>query len=182
MNTHCRDYCWFRVGLDEFQFRHQWQILAPLVGNFGSDFLHLDETYGRYRMRHSNPDAVGIFPGKCPPELFRARKIVARPRRIVRTDIVGLTLEIDAECPLSDARKFSDKCAAGRYSAEHHSGVDCYSAGPAEDSVGALLFQMTKIGMRELMSDDERKLRVGARYPQDARMDDDSVAGREGIW
>ena len=40
---------------------------------------------------------------------------------------------------------------------------------------------MTKIGMRELMSDDEGKLRVGARYPQDARMDDDSVAGREGI-
>ena len=40
---------------------------------------------------------------------------------------------------------------------------------------------MTKIGMREFMSDDEGKLRVGARYPQDARMDDDSVAGRERI-
>src|SRR4029077_3579538 len=98
--------------------------MAPLVGNFGSDFLHLDETYGRYRMCDSNPNAVGIFPGKCPPELFGAREIVARPRRIVRTDIVGLALEIDAKCPLSRARKFSGKCAAGRYSAEHHSGVD----------------------------------------------------------
>ena len=40
---------------------------------------------------------------------------------------------------------------------------------------------MTKIGVRELMSDDERKLRVCARNSQDARMDDDLVAGCEGI-
>ena len=181
MNILCRDHCWFRVGLDEFQFRHQWQIVAPLVDNFGSDLLHLGEAYGRYRMRHSNTNAVGIFHGECAPELFRACEIVARPCCIVCTDIVGLTLETDAECPFSRAPKFLDKCAAGRYSSEQQSGVDCCSAGPAKDFVGTLLFQMTKIGMREFMSDDEGKLRVGARYPQDARMDDDYVAGREGI-
>ena len=60
-------------------------------------------------------------------------------------------------------------------------GVDRRSTGPSKDFIGALLVHVTEIGVRQLVRNDERKLRVGTRQAQDARLDDDSFITGEGI-
>jgi hypothetical protein len=40
---------------------------------------------------------------------------------------------------------------------------------------------MTEVGMRKLVSDENGKLCIGTRNPQEARMNNDLVIGRKGV-
>ncbi|MGC1589174.1 MAG: hypothetical protein WA770_03550, partial [Pseudolabrys sp.] len=51
--------------------------------------------------------------------------------------------------------------------------------GPSENLVEPLFVQVAEIGMRKLMSEHEGKLGICVSYAQDARVNDDSVAGRK---
>jgi hypothetical protein len=156
-------------------------VAALLIRNLGGNFLHLHETYRRYRVRPGGPNRVGTFQRKCSSEFFCSGEIVAGPRSVVGADVVGLPFEVHAECALAGAGELSGKYAAGPYSAKDQAGIDCRSAGPSENLVGPLLFQMAEIGMRKLMSEHKRKLRIGSSDPHDARVNNYSVSGRKSV-
>jgi len=86
---------------------------ALFVGNFGDSFLHLHETHGRYRVRSPDPNIVGVLQRECSPDFFCSGEIVAGARCTVGADIVGLPLEVHAECGCAGAGELLGKYTAG---------------------------------------------------------------------